>query len=65
MIILGYNIENCISAEIRKDTSGQFQIALYLGDVEERVKILRSCGQSEYCFKILGIFLLININCRE
>jgi len=28
-------------AEIRKDTSGQFQGALYLGDVQERVKILK------------------------
>ena len=28
-------------AEIRKDTSGHFQNALYLGDVEERVKILK------------------------
>lgn len=28
-------------AEIRKDTSGQFQNALYLGDVSERVKILK------------------------
>lgn len=37
-------------AEIRKDTSGQFQIALYLGDVEERVKILRSCGQKSLAY---------------
>jgi coatomer subunit alpha len=28
-------------AEIRKDTSGQFQGALLLGDVQERVKILK------------------------
>ena len=28
-------------AEIRKDTSGQYQNALYLGDVPERVKILK------------------------
>lgn len=33
------------SAEIRKDTSGQYQAALYLGDVAERVKILKGCGQ--------------------
>ena len=32
-------------AEIRKDTSGQYQSALLLGDVSERVKILRNCGQ--------------------
>ncbi|XP_076308950.1 coatomer subunit alpha [Tachypleus tridentatus] len=32
-------------AEIRKDTSGQFQNALFLGDVAERVKILKNCGQ--------------------
>ncbi len=32
-------------AEIRKDTSGQYQSALLLGDVPERVKVLRNCGQ--------------------
>ena len=35
----------CYKAEIRKDLSGQFQAALLLGDVSERVKILKSCGQ--------------------
>lgn len=34
------------AAEIRKDLSGQFQLALMLGDVEERVKILKTSGQS-------------------
>ena len=28
-------------AEIRKDSSAQFQTALYLGDVAERVKVLK------------------------
>ena len=37
-------------AEIRKDTSGQFQIALFLGDVHERVKILRNCGQTSLAY---------------
>jgi coatomer subunit alpha len=32
---------------VRKDVSGQFQIAMLLGDVDERVKILRQCNQSE------------------
>lgn len=32
-------------ADLRKDVSGQFHTALYLGDVEERVKILKSVGQ--------------------
>lgn len=32
-------------AEIRKDVSSQFLGALYLGDVEERVKLLKSCDQ--------------------
>lgn len=35
-------------AEIRKDFSGQFQTSLLLGDIAERVKILKSCGQSEF-----------------
>ena len=30
-------------AEIRKDSSGQFQTALYLGDVSERIKVLKVC----------------------
>ena len=34
-------------AEVRKDVSGQFQIAMLLGDVDERVKILRQCNQSK------------------
>ena len=36
-------------AEIRKDTSGHFQNALYLGDVEERVKILKVSPAPENC----------------
>ena len=41
------NLFSSPSAEIRKDTSSQYQSALLLGDVEERVKILKSAGQSE------------------
>lgn len=37
-------------AEIRKDTSGQYQSALFLGDVSERVKILRTCGQGSLAY---------------
>ncbi|ELT95580.1 hypothetical protein CAPTEDRAFT_156336 [Capitella teleta] len=37
-------------AEIRKDTSGQFQTALYLGDVTERVRILKGCGQRSLAY---------------
>ncbi|ESN99870.1 hypothetical protein HELRODRAFT_101473 [Helobdella robusta] len=37
-------------AEIRKDLSGQFQTALYLGDVQERVKILKNCGQRSLAY---------------
>ena len=37
-------------AEIRKDTSGHFQNALYLGDVRERVKILQNCGQDSLAY---------------
>lgn len=36
-----------VLAEIRKDMSGHYQNALYLGDVAERVRILKNCGQSE------------------
>ena len=37
----------CHSAEIRKDMSGQYHNALYTGDVEERIKILKSLGQGK------------------
>lgn len=37
-------------AEIRKDHSGHFQNALYLGDVAERVKILENCGQTSLAY---------------
>ncbi|RUS90316.1 hypothetical protein EGW08_001914 [Elysia chlorotica] len=37
-------------AEIRKDTSGHYQNALLLGDVNERVKILKGCGQKSLAY---------------
>jgi coatomer protein complex subunit alpha (xenin) len=37
-------------AEIRKDTSGHFQNALYLGDVAERLKVLGGCGQTSLAY---------------
>ncbi|CAL1531227.1 unnamed protein product [Lymnaea stagnalis] len=37
-------------AEIRKDTSGHYQNALLLGDVTERVKILKGCGQKSLAY---------------
>lgn len=37
-------------AEIRRDISGQYQAALLLGDVAERIKILKSCGQNSLAY---------------
>lgn len=37
-------------AEIRKDMSGHYQNALYLGDVGERVRILNNCGQKSLAY---------------
>ena len=37
-------------AEVRKDVNGQFQTALFLGDVAERVKILEHCGQKSLAY---------------
>uniref|UniRef100_UPI00398F0CAA coatomer subunit alpha n=1 Tax=Pristiophorus japonicus TaxID=55135 RepID=UPI00398F0CAA len=37
-------------AEIRKDMSGHYQNALYLGDVIERVRILKNCGQKSLAY---------------
>jgi coatomer protein complex subunit alpha (xenin) len=37
-------------AEVRKDLNGQFQTALFLGDVGERVKILEQCGQKSLAY---------------
>lgn len=36
--------------------SGQYQAALYLGDVSERVRILKNCGQSEYILSSHTLF---------
>lgn len=38
--------------------SGQYQAALYLGDVSERVRILKNCGQSEYIVPLIIYSLL-------
>jgi coatomer protein complex subunit alpha (xenin) len=35
---------------VRNDISSNFQAALYLGDVEERVNILKSCGQKSLAY---------------
>ncbi|XP_075212404.1 coatomer subunit alpha [Lycorma delicatula] len=37
-------------AEIRKDVSGQYQGALLLGDVSERINILKNCGQMSLAY---------------
>lgn len=46
------------AAEIRKDMSGHYQAALYLGDVSERVRILKNCGQSEFLYTYIYMFYL-------
>lgn len=48
--------------------SGHYQAALYLGDVSERVRILKNCGQSEFkcllhrlhCHVLNQAMLLVN-----
>lgn len=37
-------------AEIRKDVSAQYQGALLLGDVKERISILKNCGQQSLAY---------------
>lgn len=37
-------------AEIRKDVSAQYQGALLLGDVKERISILKNCGQHSLAY---------------
>lgn len=37
-------------AEIRKDVSAQYQGALLLGDIKERVSILKNCGQQSLAY---------------
>lgn len=37
-------------AEIRKDVSAQYQGALLLGDVAERISVLQKCGQSSLAY---------------
>ena len=48
---------NCIlppTAEVRKDVSGQFHNAICCGDIEERIKVLRSVGQGIRCIMRLS-----------
>ena len=49
-----------VVAEIRKDVSAQYHNALFVGDVEERVRILRATGQGEQgCLPMTNtVFLL-------
>uniref|UniRef100_A0A1D1YPU5 Coatomer subunit alpha n=1 Tax=Anthurium amnicola TaxID=1678845 RepID=A0A1D1YPU5_9ARAE len=42
-------------AEIKNDAMGQFHNAMYLGDVEERVKILESAGQLSLAYVTAAI----------
>jgi coatomer protein complex subunit alpha (xenin) len=37
-------------SEVRKDVNGQYQTALFLGDVQERLKILENCGQGALAY---------------
>lgn len=37
--------------------SGHYQAALYLGDVSERVRILKNCGQSEFKCRNINIVI--------
>jgi len=39
--------------------SGHYQGALYLGDVSERVRILKNCGQSEYHHIFIHMIVLM------
>lgn len=48
------------AAEIRKDMSGHYQAALYLGDVSERVRILKNCGQSEFLYYLYVCLLVFS-----
>lgn len=36
-----------LTAEIRKDVSSQYHNALFTGDINERVRILKAVGQGE------------------
>lgn len=49
-------------AEIRKDTSGQYQATLLLGDVAERIKILRNVGQVMRSNQLAAIYFTFHTN---
>lgn len=46
-------------AEVKNDIMGQFHNALYLGDVEERVKILENAGQLPLAFVTASVHGLV------
>merc|ERR1712131_562817 len=43
-------LKKMMKIQSRNDVSGHFQAALYLGDVEERVNILKNCGQKSLAY---------------
>lgn len=45
------------AAEVRKDVSSQYHNALFVGDVQERVKILKSVGQGNIQYFVAGLIL--------
>lgn len=44
-----FHLYQNVLAEIRKDVSGHLHNALYIGDVEERIKVLKQVGQGIIC----------------
>ena len=51
-------------AEVRKDVSSQYQNALFVGDVQERVKILKSVGQGKCTVnRIINIIISYPLYC--
>ncbi|MQL75538.1 hypothetical protein Taro_007921 [Colocasia esculenta] len=51
-------------AKIKNDVMGQFHNALYLGDVEERVKILESAGQLPLAYVTASVHGLTDVASR-
>lgn len=53
-------------AEIRKDVSGQYQNALYTGDIHERIKILKAVGQGTdmETYPMIVVSTVSNVNIK-
>ena len=51
--------------EIRKDYEGWYTNALYLGDVPERIRVLKACGKTSLALLTASTHGHVQVSCRN